>query len=206
MVVIGIAGGTGSGKTTLASCIVNKFPVDHIAVIRQDSYYRDNSHIPPEERQQINFDHPSALEFALLCDHIKKLRQGLSIEQPVYSFLTCTRSEETVKVEPAAVLILEGILILYDAGLRKFIDIKVFMDASPADRLRRIIDRDIHERGRTVEQVLERYEKTVKPMHYQFIEPTKQYADIIIPHGGDEPAAIDILTSIIKKSIKNQSG
>ncbi len=200
MLVVGIAGGTGSGKTTVVTNILNRFPDDHIAVIRQDSYYRDNSHLPPEKRQQINFDHPSSLEFDLLCNHIKKLKQGWPIEQPVYSFLTCTRSEETIKIEPAGVLIIEGILILNDPGLRKLLDIKVFIDAHPDDRLRRVITRDINERGRTVGQVLERYEKTVKPMHDRFIEPTKQYADIIITNNSDNHPTIDLLTSIIEKN------
>jgi uridine kinase len=200
MLVVGIAGGTGSGKTTVVMNILNRFPDDHIAVIRQDSYYRDNSHLPPAKRQQINFDHPSSLEFDLLCKHIKKLKQGKSIEQPVYSFLTCTRSEETIKVEPAGVLIIEGILILNDPGLRKLLDIKVFIDAHPDDRLRRVITRDINERGRTAGQVLERYKKTVKPMHDRFIEPTKQYADIIITNSSDNHPAIDLLISIIEKN------
>jgi len=204
MLIVGIAGGTGSGKTTVVRKIVSRFPRDHVAVIPQDSYYRDNSHLPLEKRQQINFDHPSSLEFSLLASHIKKLKNGDTIEQPVYSYITCTRSDKTIKVKPADVVILEGILILADAGLRKLIDIKVFVDADPDDRLSRVIVRDINERGRSVEQVLERYEKTVKPMHLQFIEPTKRYADIIIPQGGNNRVAIDILTSIIEKNLNRQ--
>ena len=201
MLVVGIAGGSGSGKTTVVMNIVNRFHGNQITVIQQDSYYRDNSHIPLEERQHINFDHPASLEFELLCSHIKKLKQGKFIERPVYSFLTCTRSEETIRVEPTDILILEGILILSDASLRKLIDIKVFIDADPDDMLRRVITRDINERGRSADQVLERYEKTVKPMYIQFIEPTKQYADIIIPGGGDDHTAMDVLTSIIEKNL-----
>ncbi|KPK81914.1 MAG: uridine kinase [Bacteroides sp. SM23_62_1] len=202
MIVVGIAGGTGSGKTTLVREIIHKFSGEHIAVLRQDSYYRDNSHLPLEERQQINFDHPSALDFDLLCNHIRTLGQGKPVEQPVYSFLTCTRSAEIIHTKPADILILEGILILSHEGLRRLIDIKVFIDTDPDDMLRRVITRDINERGRSAEQVLERYEKTVKPMHMQFVEPTKQYADIIIQHGEDENAALDILSSIIKKNIR----
>jgi uridine kinase len=200
MLIVGIAGGSGSGKTTVVMKIVNRFHGNQIAVIQQDSYYRDNSHIPLEERQHINFDHPAAIEFELLCSHIQKLKQGKFIERPVYSFLTCTRSEETIRVEPADILILEGILILSDASLRKLIDIKVFIDADPDDMLRRVITRDISERGRSAGQVLERYEKTVKPMYIQFIEPTKQYADIIIHHSGDDHTAMDMLASIIEKN------
>jgi uridine kinase len=196
MLTVGIAGGTGSGKTTVVRKIVGRFPEGHVAVIPQDSYYRDNSHIPMEKREQINFDHPSSLEFSLLISHIKKLKQ------PVYSYLTWTRSEKNITVKPAEVVILEGILILADTGLRKLMDIKVFVDADPDDRLSRVIMRDINERGRSVEQVLERYEKIVKPMHLQFIEPTKRYADIIIPQGGNNRVAIDLLTSIIEKNLK----
>jgi uridine kinase len=205
MLVVGIAGGTGSGKTTVVEKIVKKFHPDHVVVLPQDSYYRDNSHIPIEKRQQINFDHPSSLEFSLLIDHIKKLKEGKSIRKPIYSYITCTRSNETITVKPADVIILEGILILADERLRKLIDIKVYVDADADDRLGRVILRDINERGRSVIQVLERYEKTVKPMHLQFIEPTKRYADIIIPQGGNNEVGIDVLTSIIEKNLQNPS-
>lgn len=186
MLVVGIAGGTGSGKTTVVKKIVENLSGQSVAVIPQDSYYRDNSHIPPEKRQEINFDHPDSVEFSLLVEHIKKLKMGKAIEQPVYSYLTCTRSPETVTVEPQQVIILEGILILTHPPLRDMIDIKVYVDADADDRLGRVIHRDLEERGRQVGQVLERYEKTVKPMHLQFIEPTKRYADIIVPQGGGE--------------------
>jgi uridine kinase len=202
MLVVGIAGGTGSGKTTVVEKIVKRFHPDHVVVLAQDSYYRDNSHLPLEKRQEINFDHPASLEFSLMIDHIKKLKRGESIRQPVYSYITCTRSRETIIVKPADVIILEGILILTDARLRKLTDIKVYVDADADDRLGRVILRDINERGRSVLQVLERYEKTVKPMHLQFIEPTKRYADIIIPGGGDNEVAISILTSIIEKNLE----
>jgi uridine kinase len=200
MLVVGIAGGTGSGKTTVVEKIVKRFLPGRVIVLPQDAYYRDNSHLPVEKRQQINFDHPSSLEFTLLIDHIKKLKEDKSIRQPIYSYITCTRSKETITVKPADVVILEGILILADARLRRLMDIKVYVDADADDRLGRVILRDINERGRSVIQVLERYEKTVKPMHLQFIEPTKRYADIIIPHGGNNEVGIDILTSIIEKT------
>ncbi|MEE4198885.1 MAG: uridine kinase [Bacteroidales bacterium] len=200
--IIGIAGGTGSGKTTVVKKIIARLPKDEVAIIAQDSYYRDNGHLPMEERQEINFDHPRSLEFKLLIDHIKKLKEGKAIEQPIYSYLTCTRSKETISVTPKKVIIIEGILILQNAQLRNLMDIKVFVDADSDDRLMRVIQRDLVERGRSVSKVLNRYEKTVKPMHLQFIEPTKKYADIIIPQGGENTVGIDILTSIIEKNLR----
>jgi uridine kinase len=202
MLVVGIAGGTGSGKTTVVEKIIKRFHPDHVVILPQDSYYKDNSRLPLEKRQQINFDHPASLEFTLMIDHLKKLKRGETIQKPVYSYITCTRSKETITVKPADVVILEGILILADAKLRKLIDIKVYVDADADDRLGRVILRDINERGRSVIQVLERYEKIVKPMHLQFIEPTKRYADIIIPQGGNNEVGIDILTSIIEKNLR----
>jgi uridine kinase len=200
--IIGIAGGTGSGKTTVVKKIIEQLPKDEVAIITQDSYYKDNSHLPIEERQEINFDHPGSLEFKLLAEHIKLLKAGQEIQQPIYSYLTCTRSEETIKVIPKKVVIIEGILILQNTKLRELMDIKVFVDADNDDRLMRVIQRDIIERGRSVNKVLERYEKTVKPMHLQFIEPTKRYADVIIPQGGNNKVGIDIITSIIEKKLK----
>jgi len=199
--IIGIAGGTGSGKTTVVKKIIELLPKDEVAILPQDSYYRDNSNLPLEERQEMNFDHPRSLEFSLLVEHIKQLKAGNSIQQPIYSYLTCTRSKETILVEPKKVVIVEGILILANAQLRNIMDIKVFVDADNDDRLMRVIMRDIVERGRSVNKVLERYQKTVKPMHLQFIEPTKRYADIIIPQGGDNKVGIDILASIIEKKL-----
>ena len=204
MLIIGIAGGTGSGKTTVVRKILDKLPCDEVAVLPQDSYYRDSGHLSMEERQRINFDHPDALEFDLLVAHIKALRNGMTIEQPVYSYLTCTRQAETIRVIPPDVVIVEGILILGHPGLRELMDLKVFVDAEPDDRLMRVIQRDIEERGRTLEKVLKRYEETVKPMHLQFIEPTKRYADLIVPQGGNNHAAIDILTQYILRNIGNQ--
>ncbi|HSH52504.1 MAG TPA: uridine kinase [Bacteroidales bacterium] len=200
--IIGIAGGTGSGKTTVVNKIVARLPKNEVAIIPQDSYYRDNGHLPLEERQEINFDHPRSLEFKLLIEHIKRLKEGKAIGQPIYSYLTCTRSEETIPVSPKKVIIIEGILILQNAQLRNLMDIKVFVDADSDDRLMRVIQRDLVERGRSVSKVLDRYERTVKPMHLQFIEPTKKYADIIIPQGGENKVGIDILTSIIEKNLR----
>ncbi len=201
MLVVGIAGGTGSGKTTVVKKIISRLPRESVAVIPQDSYYRDNSHVPPEKRQDINFDHPESIEFPLLVSHIRSLKQGQAIRQPVYDYLSCTRLKEIIPVEPRAVIILEGILILTHPPLRDMMDIKVYVDADADDRLSRVIHRDMEERGRNVSQVLERYEKTVKPMHLQFIEPTKRYADIIVPQGGRNKVAIDILTTIIEKNL-----
>jgi len=199
--IIGIAGGTGSGKTTVVRKVIESLPKNEVAIIPQDSYYKDNSHLPLEDRQEINFDHPRSLEFKLLIEHIKRLKEGKPIKQPIYSYLTCTRSDETIKVQPTKVIIVEGILILQNSQLRSLMDIKVFVDADTDDRLMRVIQRDIIERGRSVNKVLERYEKTVKPMHLQFIEPTKRYADVIIPQGGENKVGIDLLSSIIEKNL-----
>ncbi|RLD64602.1 MAG: uridine kinase [Bacteroidetes bacterium] len=204
MLIIGIAGGTGSGKTTVVKKIVDSLPNGEVAVLSQDSYYRDNSDMPLEERQKINFDHPKALEFGLLIDHLKKLKEGISIEEPIYSYLTCTRSHETETVFPKKVIIVEGILILTNKELRDLFDIKVFVHADPDDRLIRVIKRDTIERGRSVDVVLDRYHKSVKPMHEEFIEPSKTYADLILPQGGNNLVAINILTSIIKMNLQKQ--
>lgn len=201
MLIIGIAGGTGSGKTTVVRKIIERLQQGDVAVLPQDSYYRDNKDLPLEERQEINFDHPRSIEFELLIDHVRKLKNSESIEQPIYSYLTCLRSDETIKVEPKGVIIVEGLLILTDPALRDLMDLKVFVDCDADDRLNRVIKRDIVERGRSVEKVLDRYEKTVKPMHLQFIEPSKRYADIIVPQGGNNVVAIDILTHFIQKNL-----
>jgi len=201
MLIVGIAGGTGSGKTTVVKKVMEKFPDEKVVVIPQDAYYRDNGHIPLEERQKINFDHPDSLEFTLLIDHLEKLREGQTIEMPVYSYLTCLRSKDTIPVKPARVVVVEGIMILCDSRLRDMFDIKVFVDADADDRLGRVIQRDIVERGRSVMAVLERYHETVKPSHLQFIEPSKRYADIIIPGGGDNQVGIGVLVSIIEKHL-----
>lgn len=201
MLIVGIAGGTGSGKTTVVDRIVEKFPNGEVIVIPQDSYYKDNKGIPLEERQKINFDHPDSLEFELLIDHLKLLKEGKEIEMPVYSYLTCLRGKETINVRPARVVLVEGILILADEGLRRMMDIKVFVDADADDRLGRVIQRDIIERGRSVLKVLERYHDTVKPSHLQFIEPSKRYADVIIPGGGENQVGIGVIISMIERHL-----
>ncbi len=201
MLIVGIAGGTGSGKTTVVRKVMERFPTNEVIVMPQDSYYKDNGHITLEERQKINFDHPDSVEFSLLIDHLKRMRKGQSIEMPIYSYLTCLRSKETITIAPARVVLVEGILILADQGLRNLFDIKVFVDADPDDRLGRVIKRDIVERGRSVLAVLERYHDTVKPSHLQFIEPSKRYADIIIPGGGENQVGIEVLISIIEKHL-----
>ena len=199
--VIGIAGGSGSGKTTVVKAITSQLK-EKVVIIPQDSYYKDSSHLPLEERQKVNFDHPDSIDFDLLNEHLHRLKCGMSIDQPVYSYLTCSRSKtETIKVNPADVIIIEGILIFTCARLREQMDIKIFVDADDDDRLMRVMARDILERGKTVEKVIERYTKTVKPMYLQFIEPSKRYADIIIPQGGHNKVAIDIISATIEKAL-----
>jgi uridine kinase len=202
MLVVGIAGGTGSGKTTVVNRILERLPEDKVTLLPQDAYYKDNSRLKLEDRQEVNFDHPDSVEFSLLIEQLTQLKAGKTVQRPIYSYLTCTRSEETVPIEPRQVTILEGILILTSEELRKLIDVKVFVDADADDRLSRVVSRDIQERGRSVNKVLERYDKTVKPMHLQFIEPSKRYADIIVPQGGNNLVAIDILTTIIMDRLK----
>lgn len=201
MLIIGIAGGSGSGKTTVVKKIIKNLPKDSVSIISQDSYYKDNGHKSPEERAKINFDHPSSIEFNLLIKHLDMLKEGNTIEMPIYSYLTCGRSKETIPIIPKKVIIVEGILILSSPRMRDRMDIKVFVDADGDDRLMRIIWRDLEERGRSFQQVLEHYDKYVKPMHLQFIEPTKRYADIIVPQGGKNQVAIDILSSRIKMNL-----
>ena len=204
MLVIGIAGGSGSGKTTVVNAITSRLK-EKVVIIPQDSYYKDSSHLPMEERQQINFDHPDAIDFKLLCGQLAELKEGKNIEQPVYSYITCSRSKtETVTVAPADVIIIEGILIFSCKELRDQMDIKIFVDADDDDRLMRVMARDILERGKTVETVIERYTKTVKPMYLQFIEPSKRYADIIIPQGGHNKVAINMISATVEKSLREK--
>ena len=202
MLIVGIAGGTGSGKTTVVRKLIEMLPPGEVVILPQDSYYKDNQGISIEERQKINFDHPDSVEWPLLMAHLAELKAGHPIEMPIYSYLTCLRSKETVPVSPAHVVVVEGILILTDPGLRSMLDIKVFVDADADDRLGRVIQRDIIERGRSVLQVLARYSETVKPSHLQFIEPSKRYADIIIPGGGDNVVGIEVLRTIVEKHLK----
>jgi uridine kinase len=206
MLIIGIAGGTGSGKTTVVNKIIKKLPEGEVTVISQDAYYRDNSHLPLEVRQELNFDHPEAIEFDLLVEDIKKLRRGETIQQPVYSYLTCTRGKEKKIIPPMEVIIIEGILCLSSKELRELMDIKIFVDCEADVRLSRVIQRDLVERGRDLHQILHRYEKTVRPSHYSFIEPTKRYADIIVPEGGNNEVAIEVISQFILKNLHdNQS-
>lgn len=202
MLVIGVAGGTGSGKTTVVRKIQQQFPRGEVNVLSHDSYYFDSKELSLEERRKKNFDHPDSIEFDLMIDHIKKLKKGIAINEPVYSFITCTRQEETRLIKPREVLIIEGILCLSNEALRNLMDIKVFVDCDSDLRLSRVISRDMEERGRDVKEVLQRYEKTVRPSHLQFIEPTKRFADIIIPQGGKNQIAIQILTNHINQTLK----
>ena len=197
MIIIGIAGGTGSGKTTVVNKIIDSFPAGEVSVIPQDSYYKDSSHIPPQERSKINFDEPDAIEWTLLVKHLEQLKAGNTIEMPTYSYLTCTRQPETVTVHPTDVVIVEGILVLTEPILRNMMDIKCFVDADADDRLIRVIARDCVERGRTPEMVINRYQDVLKPMHMQYIEPSKRFSDLIIPQGGTNTVAIGLLTDYI---------
>ena len=201
MLIIGIAGGSGSGKTTVVNKIVNALPEKTVAVVPQDAYYYDNGHLTPEEKLKINFDHPNSIEWDLLINQIDQLRSGRSIQMPMYNYVTCARAEETVTVEPKTVVIVEGILILGNEELRKRMDIRLFVSTDNDDRLIRIMRRDIVERGRSYNDVLKHYETYVKPMHEQFIEPSKLFADVIIPLGGENQVAIDMVVSRIKMNL-----
>ena len=205
MLIIGIAGGSGSGKTTVVREIARRMsPHEHVTVIPQDSYYKDQGHLSMEERQALNFDHPDSIDWDLLVQQLRELKAGKAIDQPTYSYITCTRQEETVHVEPSDIIIVEGILIFTCKELMDELDIKVFVDADDDDRLMRIITRDIVERGKNVEWVIDRYTKTVKPMYLQFIAPSKRYADIIVPQGGHNKVAINVLLSGIRKMAKEK--
>lgn len=204
MLIIGIAGGSGSGKTTVVKTIIEKLKKERVRVIPQDSYYKDSSDLTDEEKRVHNFDHPDSIDWDLLTEQLKELKEGHTIEQPVYSYISCSRSKtEKVIVEPADVIIVEGILILANKELRDQLDIKIFVDADDDDRLMRVISRDIKERGKDVNWVMERYQRTVKPMYLQFIEPSKRYADVIIPQGGHNKVAIDIITATVERELKN---
>ena len=201
MLIIGIAGGTGSGKTTVVNKIINSLPPGEVAVLPQDSYYKDSSHIPMAERSKINFDEPAAIEWPLLVKHLEELREGKAIEMPTYSYLTCTRQPQTIHVEPRDVVIVEGILVLNDPMLRHMMDVKVFVDAEPDERLIRVIARDCIERGRTPQMVIDRYRDVLKPMHEMYIEPSKRFADLIVPQGGSNVVAIGLLTDYIDSQL-----
>ena len=201
MLIIGIAGGTGSGKTTVVQQIINELPETEVGVISQDSYYRENNNLSFEERGLINFDHPRAIDFELLVEHLTKLKKGEIIEQPVYSFVTHNRTDDSIITHPRKVMIVEGILILANPELREMFDVKIFVHADSDERLIRRLKRDIAERGRDMEEVLNRYQTTLKPMHQQFIEPTKGFADIIIPNDKYNTVAIDVVRAVINQRI-----
>lgn len=201
MLIIGIAGGTGSGKTTVVHQIMNELPQTEVGIISQDSYYKENKGLSFEERALINFDHPRAIDFDLLVNHLRELKEGKTVEQPVYSFVTHNRTDDTVITHPRKVMIVEGILILANPELREMFDVKIFVHADSDERLIRRLKRDIAERGRDMEEVLNRYQNTLKPMHQQFIEPTKAFADIIIPNDKYNTVAIDVVRAVINQRI-----
>lgn len=201
MTIIGIAGGTGSGKTTVVRKIAEALPPHYVAVVPLDSYYNDTTNMTAEERRAINFDHPDAFDWKLLIEHVKQLKEGIAVEQPTYSYIESNRQKETVHVEPKPVIIIEGIMTLLNKKLRDMMDLKIFVDTDSDERLIRNIQRDVVERGRTVEMVIDRYLKVLKPMHEQFIEPTKKYADLIVPLGGENKTGINILKSFIERIV-----
>ncbi|HBR54660.1 MAG TPA: uridine kinase [Flavobacteriaceae bacterium] len=201
MLIIGIGGGTGSGKTTVVQQIVEQLPVDEVCVISQDSYYKDTSHLTFEDRVKINFDHPNSIDFPLLATHLEALKRGDSFEQPVYSFVAHNRTDETVTTHPRKVIIVEGILILTHPEIRELFDIKIFVHADSDERLIRRLKRDIADRGRDLDEVLARYQTTLKPMHLQFIEPSKEFADIIIPNNRYNTVAVDVIRNIVQQKL-----
>lgn len=201
-ILIGITGGTGSGKSTIADALYSNFSKDRITMIQQDMYYKDQSHLSMEERVKTNYDHPMAFDNDLLVEHLQKLIKGEAIEKPRYDFTVHNRAEDTTTVEPREIIIVEGILILEDERIRDLLDIKVYVDTDADIRILRRLVRDINERGRTVDSVVNQYLEVVRPMHLQFTEPTKRYADIIVPEGGQNKVAIDILVSKIKDILK----
>ena len=205
-VVIGIAGGTGSGKTTVAEAIVWRIGPERIALIQQDSYYKDQSHLPMEERVRINYDHPDSIDTALLIRHLQELIAGRPVEVPIYDFTTYTRTPHTRRVEPRPVILVEGILVFVEKALRDLFDIKIYVDADPDIRFIRRLQRDLAERGRTLESVIQQYLSTVRPMHLEFVEPSKRYADIIIPEGGFNTVALDMIIARIRAMLEENGG
>ncbi|RSK39264.1 uridine kinase [Mangrovimonas spongiae] len=201
MLIIGIAGGTGCGKTTVVNQILDQLPEGQVGILSQDSYYKDTSHLNYDERVKINFDHPRSIDFELLEEHLKELKKGNNIKQPVYSFVKHNRTGDSIITKPRKVMIVEGILILTNPELRDMFDIKIFVHADSDERLIRRLKRDIAERGRDINEVLSRYQNTLKPMHQQFIEPMKEYADIIIPNNKYNTVAIDIVKTIINERL-----
>lgn len=203
MLVIGIAGGTGSGKTTVVRKIIESLPAGEVSVMPQDCYYKDNHHIPLEERLTMNYDEPASIEWSLLTSQLKELKAGKDVEMPTYDFITCSRRKETIHLRPTHVVVVEGILVLTDKELRDMLDVKVFVDADADERLIRVIRRDCIERNRTPQMVIDRYQETLKPMHELYIEPSKRYADLIVPQGGNNNVAIKLLTDYIRSLLRN---
>ena len=201
MLIIGIAGGTGCGKTTVVNQIINELPTDEVGVISQDSYYNDLSHLPLVERKKTNFDHPKSIDFVLMEQHLTALKSGQSVHQPIYSFIECNRTAETIETHARKVMIVEGILIMTNPVIREMLDIKIFVHADSDERLIRRLKRDVNERGWNLDETLFKYQSTLKPMHDQFIEPTKEYADIIIPNNKYNTVAVDIVRSIITEKL-----
>jgi uridine kinase len=201
MLIIGIAGGTGCGKTTVVNQIINELPAEEVGVISQDSYYNDLSHLTLLERKETNFDHPKSIDFELLENHLKELKSGKSIQQPVYSFIECNRTRDTVKTYARKVMIVEGILIMTNPIIRDMFDIKIYVHADSDERLIRRLKRDVNERGWNLDETLKKYQTILKPMHDQFIEPTKEYADIIIPNNKYNTVAVDIVRTIINEKL-----
>lgn len=201
MLIIGIAGGTGCGKTTVVNQIIDELPIEEVGVISQDSYYNNLSHLTLSKRRETNFDHPNSIDFKLLTQHLKDLKAGKSIQQPVYSFLECNRRDETLPTHPRKVMIVEGILILTNPEIRKMFDIKIFVHADSDERLIRRLKRDVNERGWDLDETITKYQTTLKPMHEQFIEPTKEFADIIIPNNNYNTVAVEIMRSIINEKL-----
>jgi len=205
MLIIGIAGGTGSGKTTVVNRIIESLPQGEVVVIPQDSYYRDSSHLPLEQRQEINFDHPDSIEWDLMLSDIRKLKSGQAIECPTYSYITCTRLPETIHIEPKKILLIEGILILTQPQICEEMDMRLYLEVEPDNRLSRIIERDMENRGRTAKQVIERYYKTVRPMHEEFIKPSRERADMLVMGGGLNAGAADFISSAILGKLTEQT-
>jgi uridine kinase len=196
--VVGISGGTGSGKTTIADRVMKALPAENVLLLQQDHYYRDLSQLSMEERNKINFDHPDSIETQLMAEHVRRLRDGQAVERPVYDFTQHLRRKETVRLEPRAAIILEGILIFDNAALRELMDVKIFVDTDADLRFIRRLRRDLSERGRTLDSVVKQYLSTVRPMHIEFIEPSKRFADVIIPEGGHNEVGIDLVIQKIR--------
>ncbi len=202
-IVIGVAGGTGSGKTTVSNQILQRVGAEHITYIPHDAYYRDHGHLPPRQRDQVNYDHPDSLETELLIEHLRELRAGRAVEIPVYDFTTHTRTQQTRRVEPAPVIMVEGILVFVEPVLRELFDVKLYVDTDADVRFIRRLRRDVQDRGRSVESVCEQYLSTVRPMHLEFIEPSKRYADVIIPEGGLNTVAIDLIATKVRHVLEH---